>query len=106
MLSLLLVGCSSKHVQYLDNDDVKVTKVRLEEKGEFPIAHMYFIHKDEDVIVDTVYRIEWLNSEGETIETTSWRPVTIHGKRKIPVSERATVPGAVDFQVLISNESR
>ncbi len=102
----LLASCGPKRVDYLDNDNVEVTKISLDTSDKFPVAHMYFTHKDKDDVISTVYRIEWLNEQGATIETTSWRPITIHGKRNIPVSEKATVQGAVDFRVLISNDPR
>lgn len=100
----LLAGCGSKRVDYLDNDDVEVKVQWQEIEGDFLVAHMAFTHGDEDAVAHTVYKVEWLNDDDTVIETTSWRPLIVKGRRSIPVTERSTVPGAVDLRILISND--
>ena len=110
-MSLLLVfllfvtACGRPQYEYLDNKDVRVESINQVQEGEFLIVNAVLRNADADEAIDSVYRIEWFGKEGNLIEKTSWRPLKVKGGASMPLRERSTIPGAVEFTLILSNDA-
>lgn len=103
VLAAGLTACGSK-VNYLDNKDVKVEERHVKEDGRL-VVYLSFKNSSSSDVNHSVYRVEWMDDDGNVLETTSWRPLIVKGGVTVRATERSTVPGVTDFQLQLSNDA-
>ncbi|MDR2893220.1 MAG: YcfL family protein [Deltaproteobacteria bacterium] len=105
LLLLSLAACGQSKVEYADNEDVEIESINHKKDGDFLIVQAVLRNDDSDDVTRSVYRIEWYDESGFLLEKTSWRPILVKGGAPMPVRERSTIPGAVDYKLIISNDA-
>ncbi len=105
VLLSLPAGCGSK-VHYLDTTDVEIVSVKERTEDGVVVLNISFQNENSSDVNHSVYRVEWYDEDGNTIESTSWRPLTMRGGATVQVTERSTVPDVDDYKILISNDAR
>lgn len=101
----ILAGCGRSTHEYLDNNDVKIKSIKHVEDGDFLIVNAVLVNNDGDDIQHSVYRMLWFDKDGMLTEQSAWRPVIVKGKAPVYIKERSTVPGAVEYTLIISNDA-
>lgn len=99
---LFLAACGGKRVQYLDNKDVEVASVQETRQGDFLHLRLAF-QGDSSAVRHTVYRVDWLDEDGQVLESTSWRPIIVRGGLLVHATEQSTIPGARSYSIILSN---
>ena len=102
---LALTGCGRATHIYTDNKDVSVDAINHVADGDFLVITATLVNSDSDDIQHSVYRVLWFDKNGTMIEQTAWRPVVVKGGTPVYIKERSTVPGAMEYTVLISNDA-
>lgn len=102
---LTFAGCGRSTHIYTDTKDVKVDSITHVADGDFLVVSAVLVNDDNSKIQHSVYRVLWFDKDGAMIEQTAWRPVIVKGGAPVYVKERSTVPGAVEYTVLISNDA-
>lgn len=101
----LAAACGSKRVRYLDGKDVTLASAQETRQGGFLSLRLGFQGTSSGVY-HTVYRVDWLDEDGEVMESTSWRPVIVRGGLMVHATEQSTVPGARSYTVVLSNREK
>lgn len=102
---LLLAGCGKSTYEYTDSKDVKIDAINHVEDGDFLIVTAVLENKSSSAINHSVYRMLWFDTNGVLIEQSSWRPVIVKGGAQVYIKERSTVPGAMEYKLLLSNDA-
>lgn len=74
--------------------------------GKFLKVIATFENEDDDEVEGMVYQIEWLDSKGIVVDTTSWKPFTIIGKQKINVVDMAHRQDVTNYHINISTPNK
>ncbi|MDL2306975.1 YcfL family protein [Desulfovibrio sp. OttesenSCG-928-C06] len=102
-----LTGCGGRAThEYADNEDVEVESIQGRMEGDLMLVYAVLRNSSSDDVNDSVYRVEWYDADGFLLEQTSWRPVKVKGGAAMHVRERSTIPGAKEYTLVISNDSR
>ena len=105
-LTLLLAACGGRDThQYVDNKDVRIESISHVQEGDFLVVSAVLRSTSSSAVYHPVYRMEWYDANGVLLEQTSWRPLIAKGAVPIHVKERSTVPGAVEYTLVISNDA-
>ncbi len=106
LLPGLFLACGRSTVHYTDNDDVLVEEITHFKEGEFLVLQATLRNDSSSAVETPVYRVEWFNGEGRLLETTAWRPLIVKGGASQHIRERSTVPGAVEYTLILSTDAR
>ena len=101
---LFLTACGSKQVQYLDSKEVTVTYLQEMRKGDYLVLRLGF-QGDSSSVYHSIYRVDWLDKDGQVVDSTSWRPIIVRGGLMVHATEQAMIPGVISYTVIVSNRS-
>jgi len=57
---------------------------------------------DFDEVEGFVYQIEWYDMNGILIESTAWKPITIHKNQKVQIVETSGIPNVSNYKIIVS----
>lgn len=106
LLLTLLFACGRKTIHYTDNDDVVVEEITHFKEGDFLVIQATLRNDSSSAVERPVYRVEWYDGRGRLLETTAWRPLIVKGGASRHVIERSTIPGAVEYTLILSTDAR
>ncbi|SHI19154.1 YcfL family protein [Ferrimonas marina] len=116
LFALFLTGCSSITAGVAARSDqpqlridsstvareVSIEKVQKRRVGDLLQASATLISR---VSTDRYlqYKITFFDIDGVVVEpgTSSWRPVNLHGGERLPVTQTARTPQAVEFEIYV-----
>lgn len=93
---------SLDRVVYADVDDVYIDAVKSRYEGRFLTVAFDLVNKDAKGFRRPVYMVEWLDADGYVISSSNWKPVTVSGNQRVPISETSVNPDARDYRVTLS----
>ncbi len=99
---LLNSGCSSKNISIIGEKRVDIIMHKSVQEGNFLKIVAELENDDNDETEGFVYQVEWYDKNGIILDTTPWKPITIHKNQKVQVVELSTRTDVVDYKIIVS----
>lgn len=107
ILALTFTACSGKNQEnFIGKERVLLKEHKSFQEGKFLKVTATFENDDDTEVEGMVYQIEWIDSRGIVVDTTSWKPFTIIGKQKVHVVDMANRTDVTDYRIIISTPNK
>ncbi|MDP2850764.1 MAG: DUF1425 domain-containing protein [Sulfuricurvum sp.] len=101
-LALAFSGCASKNVTIIGEKRVDIVMHKSFQEGSLLKVVAELENDDFDEVEGFVYQIEWYDMNGILIESTAWKPITIHKNQKVQIVETSGIPNVSTYKIIVS----
>lgn len=101
-LLMFMSGCSSKNVTVIGEKRVDIVMEKSIQEGSVLKVIAELENDDFDKVEGFVYQIEWYDKNGVLIESTAWKPITIHKNQKVQIVETSGIPNVSNYKIIVS----
>jgi uncharacterized protein YcfL len=99
---ILFSGCSSKNVTIIGEKRVDIVMHKSFQEGSLLKVVAELENDDFDEVEGFVYQIEWYDMNGILIDSTAWKPITIHKNQKVQIVETSGIPNVSNYKIIVS----
>jgi len=102
LLAISFSGCSSKNVSIIGEKRIDIVEHRSIQEGSILKVIAELENDDFDEVEGFVYQVEWFDKNGVLIESTAWKPITIHKNQKVQIVETSGIPNVSNYKIVVS----
>lgn len=95
-------GCSSKNISIIGEKRVDIVMEKSIQEGSLLKVIAELENDDFDEVEGFVYQIEWYDKNGVLIESTAWKPITLHKNQKVQIVETSGIPNVSNYKIIVS----
>lgn len=102
LTGIVFSGCSSKNITIIGEKRVDIVMHKSFQEGSLLKVVAELENDDFDEVEGFVYQIEWYDMNGILIESTAWKPITIHKNQKVQIVETSGIPNVSTYKIIVS----
>lgn len=102
LLVITFSGCSSKNVNIIGEKRIDIVEHRSIQEGSILKVIAELENDDFDEVEGFVYQVEWFDKNGILVESTAWKPITIHKNQKVQIVETSGIPNVSNYKIVVS----